>query len=488
MGLPVAVTPISVRATPELKAPPLGQTFRVLVYASPFLAVAVLNLFARPELDPMLRLVASVVCFIAFLPAVFHIRDQKTGLPFMPLYALLFSCYYGIPVFLDYEFSLPAYDISLTDSSVTDAMLVILLGLVCLLVGFYLPTDRFLRNIPRMRRGLDESSGLQMGWILVGIGILYVQVRYYIPIRFAAIGQIVQQIGSLGLALLFYYFLLGRIRGFQKVVLLVLIPVMAMVDIAQGGIYPVQQHLLPLVGTYWIVRRKLLWKTMLVVALLMVPFSGVKAEFRRLVFGTDMGVVDRSRLFGQLVIDGFRNQEDFYSYSFQITMARLNMTTTLVAVRALTPSVIPYWGGTSYATLYWMAIPRALYPDKPVKSLGQDFPHRYGLLGKFDTMTSYNFPQLVEFYANFGEWGVVFGMLIIGLVQRLLYYCFTAPDADPGVSLFATIILVRLCSIDSDFSLVYGGLFLNVIGVVVILRVLHARRVHLPLDIFRFRW
>ena len=76
----------------------------------------------------------------------------------------------------------------------------------------------------------------------------------------------------------------------------------------------------------------------------------------------------------------------------------------------------------------------------------------------------------------------------MGFAQRLLYHIFTAPDAHASVSLFATILLARVFNIDSDLSLVYGGLVLNVFAIVVILAVLRARRIHLPMDMFRFRW
>jgi hypothetical protein len=54
--------------------------------------------------------------------------------------------------------------------------------------------------------------------------------------------------------------------------------------------------------------------------------------------------------------------------------------------------------------------------------------------------------------------------------------------------LFATIILAHCCNIDSDLSIVYGGLLFNVIAIIIVLAVLRARHIHLPLDVLRFRW
>jgi hypothetical protein len=74
------------------------------------------------------------------------------------------------------------------------------------------------------------------------------------------------------------------------------------------------------------------------------------------------------------------------------------------------------------------------------------------------------------------------------VLQRFVYHIFTAPDAHASVALFATIILARCCSIDSDLSLVYGGLFLNILAVLIVLALLRAKRIRLPLDLLRFRW
>jgi hypothetical protein len=490
MGLSITTAPFPAQPTIGVQAAPRRGTSQFLILGSPVIVLVVLNLLGRTDLDPVLRLLASGVCFLGCLPLVIHVATQKSDLPFMSFYAILFAGYFGLPVFLDDKFTLPQLNIIVSDTLIVDAEAVILLGFAMLLIGFYMPGRWFLGSIPRMRRGLDEASGMQMGWTLAFSGLLYLQLRNYIPARFQAFGAILQQFSSLGVALLFYYYLKGRLRGAQVYALLALIPGMAIIDLSNGGIGPIMQHFLPLMGTYWLVRGKVLWKTTLVVVLIMIPVSGVKQKFRAVAWDpqNNLGVTERSALFFDLIVNGFQTDDGFYYHSFQTTMRRLNEISTMVAVQTTTPTVVPYWQGATYVDLYWSLIPRFLYPDKPGKVLGQDFGHRYGLLDKFDKSTSYNLPQVVEFYANFGVWGVAIGMLLLGVAQRVLYHILTAPDADASIPLLATIILAHCCNIESDLSAVYGGLFLNIIAIIAILAVLRARRVHMPLDIFRFRW
>ena len=77
-----------------------------------------------------------------------------------------------------------------------------------------------------------------------------------------------------------------------------------------------------------------------------------------------------------------------------------------------TPESIPYLYGESFSQLLWTIVLRVLYPEKPIESWGQEFGHRYRLLAPTDDQTSFNFPQLTEFYANGG----------IGLVLILMYF------------------------------------------------------------------
>jgi hypothetical protein len=67
----------------------------------------------------------------------------------------------------------------------------------------------------------------------------------------------------------------------------------------------------------------------------------------------------------------------------------------------------------------------------------------------------------VEFYANFGEIGVLIGMTIVGLAYRLLDNDLNRAGQPLQVTICNLVLLVPLLNIESDFSLVFGGLFMN---------------------------
>ena len=126
-----------------------------------------------------------------------------------------------------------------------------------------------------------------------------------------------------------------------------------------------------------------------------------------------------------------------------------------------TPSEVPYWGGETYSTLATSMIPRFLWPGKPVKVLGQTFGHRYSYIHASNKSTAINLPIMVEFFVNFGSIGVLIGMAIVGFIYRLLDTLINRPGQSPLLSMIGVVILLPLLLIESDFSLVFGGLILT---------------------------
>jgi hypothetical protein len=130
---------------------------------------------------------------------------------------------------------------------------------------------------------------------------------------------------------------------------------------------------------------------------------------------------------------------------------------TFAEVVRLTPDYVPYWKGETYWPIVWKLVPRIIYPDKPMEVSGQLFGHRYGFLSPDDFVTSYNLPQLVEFYANFGWAGVLGGMLVLGVFYRLVQGMFVHPRMGLGATVGVLYLSLKLLLIESSLSGVVGG-------------------------------
>ena len=141
---------------------------------------------------------------------------------------------------------------------------------------------------------------------------------------------------------------------------------------------------------------------------------------------------------------------------------------TLADVMRRTPSQIPFWDGATYESLSGALVPRVLWPDKPTKTLGQDFGHRYSYLQPNDLTTSLNLPVLIEFYINFGDEGIIVGMFAVGLVFALLEGLINVPGQTVIVTAAATPLLAQLFVMESDLSLQFGGLPLQLMALWVV--------------------
>ncbi|MDB4192955.1 hypothetical protein N9599_02130, partial [Candidatus Pelagibacter sp.] len=93
---------------------------------------------------------------------------------------------------------------------------------------------------------------------------------------------------------------------------------------------------------------------------------------------------------------------------------------TLQVVLDQTPYKIDFVNGISYKAILYQVIPRFLNPNKKQELWGSYWGKRYGVLHKNDNFTSWNFPVLTEFYANYGLKGVCIGMFLLGTILKLI--------------------------------------------------------------------
>jgi hypothetical protein len=217
----------------------------------------------------------------------------------------------------------------------------------------------------------------------------------------------------------------------------------------------------------------------LAAALALVTVKGILANYRRQAWfaGVALNVPDRMLLMGGLVGDQVKAQGAVGAIQtgWEAAIGRSAILDVLADIVQRTPKDVPYWGGKTYYSLIGFAIPRVLWPSKPTKTLGQDFGHRYSYIGSWDQSTSMNFPYLVEFYANFGPIGVFAGMCLTGMLFRLLDLTLNRPGQSVVRSIASMSILLPLLNVESDFSLVFGGVFLNGMAFIILLRFLRTR-------------
>jgi hypothetical protein len=188
----------------------------------------------------------------------------------------------------------------------------------------------------------------------------------------------------------------------------------------------------------------------------------------------ELGVVDRFQKIldlNQRVADGKliksddeKDRESFlWRFSYQIG--------ALALVVQQTPLNIPYWNGSTYS-VFSKFIPRFLWKDKPKEEMGYKFGTEYGIISKDNRSTSMNTPIVVESYMNFGFLGVTLVMFLIGLVFGRLNLFVNNNIIDPWSKCIHFAILFPTVQHESNFSLVFGGVFLNALFVFLIVKIL----------------
>ena len=128
-----------------------------------------------------------------------------------------------------------------------------------------------------------------------------------------------------------------------------------------------------------------------------------------------------------------------------------------------TPEQVNFFNGKSYEGLIYKFIPRVLYPQKPEELYGNFWGKRYGGLSDSDANTSWNFPVLSEFYANFGYLGTIIGMFIMGCFLRIISFPIINNKRNNEANLISISIFYQFLFQESNLTLLLGNLYISLI-------------------------
>jgi hypothetical protein len=464
-----------------------AETVRVgpsLGGASPFVlaAMVLVPTLALPgdsaiPIEP--RLAAALLWVCCLWPSWRYTRlggSRRPPIPFLPLIGLVYGAYFSAqllagsdnvlassverPVILDprVDYALPAQ--------------LALVGWLCLLAGLHL------RRKPRRPAQLfalrdedaDALKPLAFRTLLIGLVAEALLQLGRVPTVLRGTSVFVATVSTVAVALLVMSWARRRLSGRESATLGACLVVQGALRLGSGSVSQIMLLILTAILAAWTAgrRAKFVWLVAGAVALAAgAAIKGVLSDFRREAWFSN---VERSLPERTALVSGLLAQKvqrlgvvETVRSGSEVIAARSAATDLLADVARRTPDPVPYWGGETYYSLVGAFVPRFLWPNKPVKDLGQRFGHRYGYLGERDSSTSINFPFLIEFYANFGEIGVILGMLIVGLLYATLERYLNVPGQGPLATAVGLTLLVPLVNIESDFSLVFGGLALNLI-------------------------
>ena len=443
---------------------------RIILVAAALIPVAALGLPSDIPLES--RVLASVLWVLCLAPSWHYLQlpeRRRPPVPFLPAIGVVNLFYYPLHAVLgqssvNYLFRLePTFDYGLPVQYA-------LAGWVTLLIGYYGGAGLRLHSPFRHVRPTDPATLRTWGTLLLWGGLSFDAARQVLPIPIVLRGLLyfTSMLSLLGIALLTILAVQRKLGPRERWALYAGIVLTALLRTGSGSIANVVVLALTVFLAIWAGGGRIGFRWVVIAGLsvaVMIGMRGVAMEYRtRSWFAeTQLSLVGRAMLMGELLVSKVEAQgvtstvEDGWS----VVAGRSANLDLLSDVVRQTGTTVPFWNGETYLSLVGFAIPRFIWPSKPTKTLGQDFGHRYGYLDSSDTWTSINLPFLVEFYANFGEIGVLVGMALVGLLYRLLDNDLNRAGQPLQVTVCGLVLLVPLLNVESDFSLVFGGLLMN---------------------------
>jgi hypothetical protein len=456
--------------------------------------VPLLQYLAIPHVPPLQQFQALLILFLCTIPVVLHLTKKDAGLPVFPIICLVYAMSYALPVFFVKPVVVAMSTITgtstLAKSDVTEALWLTLMGVVAMQLGFWFFQYSILHLvIPKVRLPLQKAPAQRLVSILglLGLFLLWTGVtnRLVIPISIFYITVLITKQAALCIALLYFYYLNGDLTSRMKMWFISLILMMEMIGFATGNLRNVMDPFVVIGAVYWMVRKKFPWKYAVVGVLIFMIIQPIKAVYRMKVWGEGYAtnsVTDRLALWGELVQLSWSGAAIPGTAATQLTtrntLVRTDLIHTFARVVELTPRQVPYQLGQTYNYLLYALIPRALWPGKPT---GQSVNQFFGVSYDFQNEESLNdtsigCPHLPEAYLNFGPLGVIFVMMIIGMIYGAVDRLFNHPDAGEGGIAVYAVILTDLWTIETATAPTFGGLIQGLLVYTLILRLVQEKK------------
>lgn len=463
------------------QAAPAGLGTLAVSVSGLIILLVVLNQTVPPGVSATSRILGMAIIIVGFVPFIVWTQRWELPVPLFPAVCGIYVIYFGAPVFLTNRYG--ALSRVVPKESIVPAEWMALFGLVAMEVGYYwTATRKGTRRTAKewSPRPNDDPETLWLWLGVLGVVTYLVAAGVAVP---AALAQPVTLLAALAtlVGVELYTRWQNRTLTAQGAIFLlgILIPARVILGFGKGANFEALSVLIALGIAAATFSRKIPWPAVAAAILALAILQPIKLAFRETpAYRTQHSPFSRVVGYARTARDYAAGEGEFQD-ARESFVVRYGFITTLAAVMEDSPDHIPYWAGKTYAPIFSKIFPRILLPWKAEEVTGQTFGHRYHLLYRYDTQTSYNMPILVEFYANFGPVGVVLGMFGMGLFYawaQLFALRRVQAVLGTGAAIF---ILAQLAYIESALSFVISGFVYAVVLVYAVrfcARVIQSRR------------
>jgi hypothetical protein len=433
-------------------------------------------------------LLGGAVIWASLLPALLFHRLPDSRHPVFPVSGIFYAVCFGLPVFLveiiwpengPLAFQRHYYE-TRRDFISLECLSLVLTGLLAY-VGVFASIRRWLSALSPVALRLPRPEG---GWrlhLMLGVLLALHLADIFSPAvhELPSLGQFARPAGYLVFAMYLQLALRGRLAWWATgLVFGVLFPIVIIKTLAGGLLTAIILYFLLLFLVAWPIRPRLSAAAAGMLAVLTVfsydllnNYRGVTWQHREeAVPYAAKPTLFKAALFADMLVDSVFGMTIYFDlealgvspgHGISVRTAenfarRISLAPVLSHVMEKTPNDIPYWQGETYAPLLTSGIPRVLWADKPEERLGGEFGVRYGFIAP-DRGTSINVPWITELFINFGSFGVVLGMGVIGLLMAAADRIFNSTGMAPLEAITGLTLIFPFAYPESNFSVMWGS-------------------------------
>ena len=422
---------------------PLGDLLRILsLPVLGFLIFGVVLAVGIPSDRVLLLGMAVATGMLVLSPIVLDsVRPPARRHLLLSIFSLSYLLHFVFPAFVSYLGNSGygpetfAHLRSITPQDIAWGELAVFVAFASLLAGYVLPIGRGLaRGLPSMEREWSHEATLVVALLMIPMGwavFLAGQIGL-LPERAGsgALGTIAAAT-NFGIGLL----AIGHLRYRSKAALALLaifIPPTMAFNFFTGS---KQLFLMPLamVATaHIIVTRTMRLRWILGFLLAITLLYPVSQVYRDYLFGRKLSAVqvisNPHYIFGLMQrFVGTSKLDDYLVDGLVATSARLDALAITSVITRDAGHRVPFQNGWSLGYIFVSYVPRFLWPDKPLTTIGGWVTDNFGSGPWIDSATG---PSWIgELYFNFGWAGVIVGMGLLGVWFRWIQEAFLAPNA-----------------------------------------------------------